>query len=229
VNPADLAERVEQRLITETEAAVAEEAVLSEKALDDDNSLFTKIRFSWRKEDAAILNRIRVLSKIEFEDDYKYAINEIDHFYLQLRVPEQRNGIVQTGADQRPVWKTNETTGQPIEDWGQLTGQQIEETLLSLARLRMEIAPRVNELWLEAIYARDVAKDIFDDAFDKARGEENTIPGRTAGANIDARADKYAAYFRFYLYSVANTFLKEINAFVKLLENIRYWQVRTQS
>jgi hypothetical protein len=225
--PTDLAERVEQRLVTQTEVAVAEEAVLAEKALEDDNSLFTKIRFSWRKEDAAILNRIRVLSKIEFEDDYKFAINEIDHFYLQLRIPEQRNGIVVMGADNRPVWKTNEA-GQFIEDWSQLTGQQIEETLLSLARLRMEIAPRVNELWLEAIYARDVAKDIFDDAFDKARTEENTIPGRTAGANIDARADKYAAFFRFYLYSVAKTFMAEIDKFERLLTNIRYWQVKSQ-
>jgi hypothetical protein len=225
----DLQERVEQRLLKDVSAPVQEESVLpQETALDDGNSLFTKIRFSWRKEDGAILDRIRTLSNVEFGENFKYAIDAIDEFYKQLRIPEQRNGIVVTGADQRPVWRRNEQD-QIIEDWNQLTGQIIETTLFKLARLRMEIAPRVNELWLEALYARDVAKDIFEDAFDKIdKTEGGTIPGRTASANIDARADKYAAFFRFYLYSSANTFLKEIDKFAKLLSDIRYWQVRTQ-
>ena len=222
----DLAERLAERLTTDSSAPVQEAAAITEEAaLQDANNIFTKVRFSWRPEDRAALEQIRMSADGVFEEAFSVAIALIDDFYTSLRIPEQRNGVVVRGADGRIVWKKNES-GQPLEDWTQITGQDVEHTLANLARLKMEVAPQVNQLMLEALYARTVASDVYDDEWVGIM--EDTIPGRTARSNRASRTDRYHAYFRFYIYSVAKTFLDEILNFEKLLTNVRYWQVRTQ-
>ena len=222
----DLAERLATRLTTDSSAPVQEaSAITEEAALQDANNIFTKVRFSWRPEDRAALEQIRMSADGVFEEAFGYAITLIDDFYMSLRIPEQRNGVVVRGADGRIVWKKNER-GQFVEDWNQITGQDVEHTLANLARLKMEVAPQVNQLMLEALYARTVASDVYDDEWVAIM--DDTIPGRTARSNRANRTDRYHAYFRFYIYSVAKTFLDEILNFEKLLTNVRYWQVRTQ-
>lgn len=222
----DIAERVASQLITEAFAPVAEaSAIIEEEALKTTGNIFGKIRFSWRAEDRAALERIRVAADSMFAKAFEAAITVVDHFYEQLRIPEQRNGIVVCGTDGRPVWKRDER-GQFIERWDQLTGQDIEFTLVNLERIKLAVAPRVNELMLEALYARNVASEMHDEKWLAVM--DGTVSDRTAKANRESKVDHYHAFFRFYLYSVADTFLKEISAFCKLLENVRYWQVRTQ-
>lgn len=225
-NLGDLAEMVATRLTTDTSAPVAEAATLTEEAaLLADNSLFTKIRFSWKPEDRVILDRIRIAAEAMTEDAFAEQIDVVDDFFLQLRVPEQRDGIVVRGADGRPVWQTDDA-GNPIERWSQLTGQDIEHTLANLERLRFSVAPRVNELFLEALYARHVASDVHDEAWGKVM--DGTQGDKSARSNRASQVDHYASYFRFYLYSTAKTLLDEIDRFTKVLTDVRYWQVRTQ-
>ena len=129
-------------------------------------------------------------------------------------------------ADGRTVWETDER-GNPIERWDQLTGQDVEYTLVNLERLKFSLSPQVNQLMLEALYARHVAGDVSRRGLGR-RSWMAPRATRPSKSNRESRVDRYHAYFRFYLYSVADTFLKEVNAFIKHLENIRYWQVRTQ-
>lgn len=226
----DFAEAVAQKMTTDVSAPVQEAAAITEEAaLQADNSLFTKIHFSWKAEDKAILERIRIAAEAMFQEAFASTITIIDDFYMQLRVPEYREVgdqvVVVRDAEGRPVWKKNDV-GHYIESWDQLTGQDVEQTLADLARLRLSLAPRVNQLFLDALYARHVASDAYDDAWFSMM--EGTQGDRSARSNRESRPDRYGAYFRFYLHSVADTFMKEITAFTKLLENIRYWQVRTQ-
>lgn len=226
----DFAESVATKLTMDSSAPVAEATTIAEDAaLQADNNLFTKIRFTWRPEDRAMRERIHVAAEAMFQEAMTEPIRLIDDFFMQLRVPEQHEVdgqmIVTRGLDDRPVWKKDEH-GHVIERWDQLTGQDIEYTLASLHRVRMMLAPQANELFLDALYARHVASDIYDDTWGSMM--DGTQGDRSARANRESRPDRYAAYFRFYLYSVADTFLKEVSAFMKTLENIRYWQVRTQ-
>lgn len=226
----DLAEQQAARLDTETSAPVAEAAALTEEAvLEAEHNLFTKIRFTWKPEDRAILDRIRIAADGVFEEAFAGAITTIDEFYLQLRVPEQRevNGVrvVVKDVDNRIVWQKDEQ-GRPIERWSQITGQDVEHTLARLEYLKFTISPRVNELFLEALMARHVASDTYDDAWTGVM--EGTQGDRTARSNRESRVDRYHAYFRYYLYSVAKTFLTEIDAFIRLLRDIRFWQVQSQ-
>ena len=226
----DLAESIAKKMAIDTAAPVVEASVIAEEAaLAAENALFTKIKFSWRPEDRAILERIRISADAMFEEAFTDAITTIDEFYAALRVPRMREVdgamVVVKDATGRTVWETDEL-GKPVEKWSQLTGQDVEQTLANLDRLKFSLSPQVNQLMLEALYARHVAGDVHDEAWGEIM--DGTQGDKTAKSNRTSRVDRYHAFFRFYLYSTAKTFLDEVNAFIKHLENIRYWQVRTQ-
>lgn len=226
----DFAESVANKLTIDTAAPIEEAvAITEEAALQASNSLFTKVRFSWKPEDKAMLDRIRVAADAMFSEAFEDAIALIDDFYLALRVPQTREidgaEMVLLDGTGRPVWKKDER-GHVVEDWTQLTGQDVEQTLANLARVRFSLVPQINQLFLEAVYARRVASDAYDDSWFSMM--EGTQGDRSARSNRESREDHYGAYFRFYLHSVADTFLKEITAFEKLLGNIRFWQIRVQ-
>lgn len=225
VGPLNFSEDVAREFIAEVSAPVEEASAITEDAALQ-NNLFTKIRFSWRPEDRSILDRIKIAGDAEFADTFTDAITVVDHFYEQLRVPEQNeHGMVKL-ANGRPVWLKDDSTGKYVERWSQLTGQDVEYTLAKLHQLKMQVAPRVNQLMLEAMYARMIPEDVADDTWGEIAA--GTQSDKSARVKRENRTDRYHAFLRFYLYSTANTFLKEIEGFIKTLGNIRYWQVQSQ-
>lgn len=196
-----------------------------EAALDEDEQLdaerayvfANKIRFSWKSDDQKILDRIRRAADQVFQDMFGEVIEVIDNFYLSMRVPE---GV---GPDGRPIWKTDETN-RPVERIDQLTGQDIDQAILDLERILLSITPQVNQLRLEALLAQNSAKDAYDDAW-----PVSGIAGdRAVRANTQSRLDRWHGFFRYYLYSTANTFYQEIKQFSRKIENIRYRQIQSQ-
>ena len=191
--------------------------------LAESKSLFSKINFRWRADDQALLDQIRASVDSMVAHLYSDAKATIDDFYAQLRVPEcdPETGVVTTDRQGRIVWR-KDGRGREVESWDQMTGQDIEKCLLDLTRIRTEVAPRVNELLLEAVFAKHIADDAFQDAY--AELLEETIPGRNAYASRKSRQDKYHAYFCYYLWSSAKTFLEEVGNFCRVLERVLYWR-----
>ena len=198
----------------------------SEQVLEDDEQLdaergyvfSNKIRFAWKSDDQEILDRIRHAADQVFQQLFAEVIEIIDQFYLSMRVP------LGPGPDGRMMWKLDEVTGRPEERIDQLTGQDIDQAILNLERILLTITPQVNQLRLEALMAQNSAKDSFDDAW-PASG----IAGdRTARANTQSRTERWHGFFRYYVYSTANTFYQEIKQFTRKLENIRYRQMQSQ-
>ncbi len=214
----DMAARVASELSVEADASLAEGAALSDPLADEKSHILTKIRFAWRPTDQEILQRIRAASDATFLELFAEAITVIDDFYATMRVPEAQ------GPDGRPLWKIDEQTGRPAEDLSQLTGQDVDKAILDLQRILMSVSTEVNHLMLEAVAAHHIAKDIYDDSWGSVI--EGTQGDRTARSNRAARVDRWHAHFRFCLYSTAKTFLDEINAFLKRLDNIAYREMR---
>jgi hypothetical protein len=150
-----------------------------------------------------------------FRETCAAFIETIDGFFEQLWVPEK---VLPDGTT---VWKTD-THGQPVEDWNQLTGQDIEQTLMNLQRIKLQVAPVIHELFLNALYARHVAADVTDDAWLSIL--DGTQGDRSAKSNRESRQDRYHAYFHYYVWSKAKVFLDEVNQFMRRLEKIRDWQ-----
>jgi hypothetical protein len=184
-------------------------------------SWMEKIRFAWRGEDKAILERIETGAGQVFANLFGDAVVEIDRFYMALRVPRQRNGIAVLDAQNRQVWETGEDN-RPIERWDQLTGQDLEQTLMNLQRIKMGIVTQVNRLKNEAIYAKMLSDDIKDEAWGTVM--QGTQGDRSARANRQSRVDRYHSYFRYVVWSNADVFLQELAAFMRRLEKVRDWR-----
>lgn len=226
----DLAERAAQKLQDEQLAMIeAGDITLDEgEAMRREQSkgIFAKIDFHWRTSDRMILDQIRAAADNMFAEQFDSALQVLDEFYASLRAPQvNAHGVVVTGADRRPLWQTNDE-GNPVEDWNRLTGQDIEEALFKLQQIRLLVAPQVDELRSEAIYAKHLYDDQYQDGY---RGLiEGTQGDRNAYASKVSRTDKYHSFFRYYVYSRSWTFWQELNAFIRLLERVRDWRTREQ-
>lgn len=209
-----------EKIAADGSAFVDEEPVM----LTESKSIFSKITFRWRADEQSQLDRIRAAVDRVMGDLYDEGKQSIDNFYARLRVPEfdPNTGVVTTDVGGRIVWRTDDR-GKEIEDWSQLTGQDIEQCLMELSRVKLEIAPKVNELLLEAVFAKHIHDDQFQDAYSEL--VEETIPGRNAYAARKTRQDKYHAFFCYYLWSSAKTFLSEVDNFCRVLERVRHWRI----
>jgi hypothetical protein len=123
----------------------------------------------------------------------------------------------------RIVWQKDSRTGKEIEKWDQMTGQDIERALMDLNRIKLNLSSQVNELLLEAVFAKNIAEEAFQEAYSEL--VEETIPGRNAYASRKTSPDKFHAFFRYYLWSSAKVFLDEITHFCYVLERIRQWRI----
>lgn len=209
-----------EKITAEGVPFVDEEPVM----MAESKSIFAKITFRWRADEESQLDRIRAAVDTVMSDLYEDGKHAIDNFYARLRVAEcdPNTGVVITDRQGRIIWQKDER-GKEIENWDQMTGQDIEQCLLELSRIKLAIAPKVNELLLEAVFAKHIHDDQFQDAYSEL--VEETIPGRNAYAARKTRQDKYHAFFCYYLWSSAKTFLEEINNFCRVLERVRYWRI----
>lgn len=223
----DMAESVARRLQAEHLERIAADGAefVDEKPvmLTTNKSMFDKIEFRWRSDEKSQLDRIRASADTVVAHLFDAAKNAVDDFYAELRIAEinPETGMAVKDRAGRIVWATDER-GQPIEKWGQMTGQDIERCLVDLARIKMTVASQVHELLMEAVFAKHLYDDQYQDAY--AELVEETIPGRNAYAARKTRQDKYHAFFRYYLWSTANVLLAEISNFSRVLERVGYWR-----
>jgi hypothetical protein len=228
----DIAKSVARQLQNEHLASIAGDgsAFVDEEPvmLAAGKSLFDKISFRWRSDEQRHLDRIRSSVDTVVAHMYGEAKQVIDDFYAELRVPQinPETGMVQRDRGGRIVWRRDER-GKEIEHWDQMTGQDIERALMDLSRVRIDIAPKVNELLMEAVFAKHIHDDQYQDAF--AELVEETIPGRNAYASRKTREDKYRAFFCYYLWSSAKVFQAEIDNFCWVLQKVRQWRIEGEN
>ena len=190
-------------------------------------SIFSKIDFRWRASDEKILDQIRGGVDHMFQHMYRDMTVIIDNFYTEMKTPEINpdTGMSVKDGGGRLVFQ-KDSNGKDIEDWSQLTGQDIEKALLDIERLKLDLTQRVNHLLNEAVFAKHIADDSHQDAY--AELVEGTVGDRNAHASRKSREDKYHAFYRYYLWSCAKVFLDEVNNFSRLLERIRGFRVYSQ-
>lgn len=203
------------------ETAVAKDVLEMTDAelLDEEKAPLTdKIRFVWRTEDESILTRIELAAEQQFQQMFGEAIGEMNRFYECLRVAERY-------VDGYPVWQTNEH-GRYVERWDQLTGQDIEQIIMNLSRIKLYVSKEVNRLKSRAVYAKMVADDVKADVWKTVA--VGTVGDRTAKANRQSRQDRYHAFFVYHVWKVADTFLSEMIDFQFRLRDVRNWRVQSQ-
>lgn len=187
-------------------------------------SIMDRIRFGWRPEDKLVMEQIKSGAEAAYDDLYRETFGVIDDFYEVVRVPRMHNGHVIKDHNGRTVWEVDQY-GNIVQDYSKLTGQDIDTALFKLQEIKFYIAPKLNELLLGAIYAKHLYDDAHADAYSSV--VEGTVGDREARASRDARQDKYAAFFRFWIYSQGDTFMKELNSLQRLLDRTRDAHIRS--
>lgn len=193
--------------------------------ISEGRGLMAKVDFRWRKSDEMVLDQIRSASAAVFEREFSDVIAVLDDLYAQIRVPKVNvHGVVVRDESGRTVWERDER-GAIVEDWSQITGQDLERAIFDLQRVRFGLSVRVNELQNEALFAKHIYEDNYHDAYSSVI--EGTVRDREAKASRESREEKYLSYFKFVIWSGADTFSREINNFQRLLERTRDWGVRS--
>lgn len=225
----DLAIETARRLKEEHEAKLAEQPEGTRDELEghrvmikDGRGLLAKLRFEWRPEDRATLEQIRGSVERAFEEMYSDVFEVIDQLYIGMRVP-RTNSVGQPVMEGGRLQFETDEQGQFIERWDRLTADEIEDAIFRLGELRLTLHPRVNSLLMDALFAKYRANDEWDDAYTSIL--EDTVQGRTATANKKSRPDRYHALYLNWIYTTAESFYREVVAFQRTLENMRYRDV----
>lgn len=177
-------------------------------------TLFRKIEFSWREEDKNAISQLRAAGEVVFEDLFTGSISALDRFYSSIRVRDP----------DRPGRFQKTETGAYVEDWSQLDGTDLIKAIFDLQREKVFISQKLSNLFLEASFAKQVSTDVYYEAYRKLM--EGTVGDRTAYANQQSKVDRYAAFFRYWIWHSANAFQREIDGTVKVLEKMAEWSTR---
>lgn len=180
-------------------------------------ALFKKIEFSWREEDKNAIVQLRAASEVVFEDLFSGSIGALDKFYSSIRVEDPK----------RPGKYLKTEGGAYEEDWSQLSGQDLIKALFDLQREKVFISQKLSNLFLEASFAKQVSTDVYYENYSKLM--EGTVGDRTAYANQKSKVDRYAAFFRYWLWHSASVFQKSIDDTIKILEKMAEWSTRRNS
>ena len=209
MNLGDLAAKSAERLREKHLALIDQSPITDQESpmrQDSKKNIFSKIYFSWRTEDQNILEQCRFAATEMFKEQFSDSIMVMDRFYKSLNIVRE-NG--------RPV--ADKT------DWHSITVEDIEQALFELQCLRLTTTPQLNELLNEAIYAKNVEQDMHDDSWSAL--VEGTQGDRQSYSRRKSREDRYHAFFRYYLWSTADSFNKEMISFMYLLKDLRSWRV----
>lgn len=190
------------------------------------SGLFSKLEFKWKKEDQLFLDRVRVAASVVTSREYEALQGALDVLYEGIRVPRlSANNNVVRDENGRVVWERTED-GQIVEDWSRMDGADLEVAIFNLQRSRVELSARVNELLQEAIFSKHILNDEYYEGYRSL--VEGTQGDRAAQANRVTREDKYFAFYKYCLWSSADTLLKEIAGLQRVMEKVRDWKMWSQ-
>ena len=180
-------------------------------------SLFKKIEFSWREEDKNAIKQLRAAADKVFASTFAGSIEVLENFYSTIRVRDAS----------RPGRFLKTETGAYVEDWSQISGQDLIKAIFDLQREKVHTSQTLSNLFLEASFAKQVSTDVYYEAYRKLM--EGTVGDRTAYANQQSKVDRYAAFFRYWIWHSASAFQRDIDGTMRTLEKMADWSTRRNS
>lgn len=214
---ADVVRRLQQEAARDLAAGIEPTFDEAPEEVTPKLALFKKIDFSWKDEDRNAISQLRAASEAVFENLFAGSVAALEKFYNSIRVhdPERRGRFLKT------------ETGAYEEDWSQLSGQDLIKAIFDLQREKVFISKKISNLFLEASFAKQVATDTYHEAYRKLM--DGTVSDRNAYANQQSKVDRYAAFFRYWVWHSADAFQKEIDGTMRVLEKMAEWSTRRNS
>lgn len=214
---ADVVRRIQEEAERDLEAGLVPVIEEAPEEVHPQLKLFQKIEFSWKEEDKNAIKQLRAAAERVFQDLYSGSVAALDRFYSSIRVRDPEHHL---------RWLKTET-GAFVEDWSQLSGQDLIKAIFDLQREKVLINQKLSDLFLEASFAKQISTDVYYEAY--RRLMEGTVGDRTAYANQQSKVDRYAAFFRYWIWHSANAFQREMDGTMRVLEKMAEWSTRRNS
>lgn len=214
---ADVVRRIQDEVAKDLEEGLIPALDEAPEEVHPQLALFKKIEFSWREEDKNAISQLRAAAEAVCTSLFSDSVTALDKFYSSIRVydPDRPGRLLKT------------ETGAFVEDWSQLSGQDLIQAIFDLQRQKVFNSQQLSNLFLEASFAKQISTDVFYEAYRKLM--EGTVGDRTAYANQVSKVDRYAAFFRYWIWHSASAVQKEIDGTIKVLEKMAEWSTRRNS
>lgn len=214
---ADVVRRIQDEVAKDLEQGLIPVLDEAPEEVNPQLALFKKIEFSWREEDRNAISQLRAAAEAVCTSLFSDSVTALDRFYSSIRVydPDRPGRLMKT------------ETGAFVEDWSQLSGQDLIQAIFDLQRQKVFNSQQLSNLFLEASFAKQISTDVFHEAYRKLM--EGTVGDRTAYANQVSKVDRYAAFFRYWIWHSASAVQKEIDGTIKVLEKMAEWSTRRNS
>lgn len=151
-----------------------------------------KLVLNWTDEDSDALKQIRELASDKYFEIFEETLGLIDELYEKTD-----NG----------------------QNWALLTIQELEAFLMRLSQERISTTLQLNNVKMEALFSKYSLDDEYHDYYLKGSGTNNL---REAEAHTKTVEQRYAYYFRYYVYTMCEGLGRDIDSLVKNLSSVLY-------
>lgn len=170
---------------------------------------FSRMRTTWRPEEAAAISRMHEAVDQAMEDRFPDAYELMYDVYNEVReVEADEDGEVQVDAHGLPLWKRTAGGGY-VEDWSRLTLRYREDLIYRITTRIFAWQQDAADLWGEAMMAKALWQESFSHHFESEQGR-STVDARTARGNVGSAEDRYYAVYVSLLSKKADALVRSM-------------------
>jgi hypothetical protein len=180
---------------------------------------FQRMRFTWRPEDAGVVQSAHVAADQAIVRAFPDAYRLMNDIYTIVREPQMNKatGEVVTDANGFTVWMRTPDGGY-VEDWSALTRKQMSEFIGAITVKIFGWEQTKDALWMDAMMAKAQFEERFAIAYDSSL--KGTVDDRTAVGNKDAAEERYFAIFLSTLSRKADSLVRSMDRLSMRLNNL---------
>jgi hypothetical protein len=171
--------------------------------------------YNFSESDSVVAEEIKKIAKQNCDEMFDGCLKAIDNLYVSMYVPNVKsNGRV----DRNDPWKKDEN-GKYIFDFDQLTGQSIDEAIITLSLRLVETSGLVSDLESDALLAKELWEDKQSESYSK--WFSGTVSDKTAKSRRESRQEKYLAIFKYTIFNRAKNIQNNMKELKRTLESVR--------
>lgn len=179
---------------------------------------FSRMRFSWRGEDALIVMQAQEAVEERMLAVFPDALSIMHDIYELVRVPDlDQFGGRRFNQHGHTIWK-HTVSGMPVEDFTKLTHHEKERFLFSITTRLYGWEQKAADIWGEGLLAKSLWEEVYANEYDAPRGSL-TIEDRQAKANMHAAEDRYFAVFMSWLSRRADALVRSMSLIAQRLKD----------
>lgn len=182
-----------------------------------------RIRKDFTHDQSMVMQQVHTAVDNSIKEVFGDAFDIMAEIYLIVREQEfDKDGDPLFDQYRLPVWKKN-ASGSYIEDWSKL-GHRVRERFLFLITTRLfEWEQRVQEAWVESMFAKALWEQTFAEGFESLpaiSATKPTVDDRTQRGRVVAGEDYYFALVATYYSRRAEAIVRSMQSLAQRIKDV---------